>query len=48
MKIMKDKLFLKIEPEGIKIRISKLKIGIIIDEGENLFLKLDKIDEKNF
>ena len=46
MRIMKDKLFLKIEPEIIKKRISELKIGILIDSGENLFLKLDKIDEK--
>ena len=46
MKIMKDKSFLKVEPEIIKKRINKLKIGIIIDSGQNLFLKLDKIDEK--
>ena len=46
MKIMKNKLFLKIEPEIIKKRINELKIGIIIDSGQNLFLKLDKIDEK--
>ena len=46
MKIMKDKIFLKIEPEIIKKRINELKIGIIIDSGENLFSKLDKIDEK--
>ena len=45
-KIMKDKSFLKIEPEIIKKRINELKIGIIIDSGSNLFLKLDKIDEK--
>ena len=44
-KIMKDKSFLKIEPEIIKKRINELKIGIIIDSGKNLFLKLDKIDE---
>ena len=46
MKIMKDKSFLKVEPEIIKKRINELKIGIIIDSGQNLFLKLDKIDEK--
>ena len=46
MKIMKDKSFLKVEPEIIKKRINELKIGIIIDSGKNLFLKLDKIDEK--
>ena len=44
-KIIKDKSFLKIEPEIIKKRINELKIGIIIDSGQNLFLKLDKIDE---
>ena len=44
-KIMKDKSFLKVEPEIIKKRINELKIGIIIDSGKNLFLKLDKIDE---
>ena len=44
-KIIKDKSFLKIEPEIIKKRINELKIGIIIDSGKNLFLKLDKIDE---
>ena len=44
-KIMKDKSFLKVEPEIIKKRINELKIGIIIDSGQNLFLKLDKIDE---
>ena len=44
---MKDKSFLKVEPEIIKKRINELKIGIIIDSGKNLFLKLDKIDEKN-
>ena len=42
---MKDKSFLKVEPEIIKKRINELKIGIIIDSGQNLFLKLDKIDE---
>ena len=46
MKIMKDKSFLKVEPEIIKKRINELKIGIIIDSGQNLFLKLDKIDKK--
>ena len=46
MKITKDKSFLKVDPEFIKKRINELKIGIIIDSGENLFLKLDKIDEK--
>ena len=46
MKIMEDKLFLKVDPEIIKKRINELKIGIIIDSGEKLFLKLDKIDEK--
>ena len=46
MKIMKDKSFLKVEPEIIKKRINELKTGIIIDSGQNLFLKLDKIDEK--
>ena len=46
LKIMKDKSFLKVDPEIIKKRINELKIGIIIDSGENLFLKLDKIDEK--
>ena len=46
MKIMKDKSFLKVGPEIIKKRINELKIGIIIDSGQNLFLKLDKIDEK--
>ena len=46
MKIMKDKSFFKVEPEIIKKRINELKIGIIIDSGQNLFLKLDKIDEK--
>ena len=45
-KIMKDKSFLKVEPEIIKKRINELKIGIIIDSGSNLFLNLDKIDEK--
>ena len=45
-KIIKDKSFLKVEPEIIKKRINELKIGIIIDSGQNLFLKLDKIDEK--
>ena len=45
MKIMKDKSFLKVEPKIIKKRINELKIGIIIDSGQNLFLKLDKIDE---
>ena len=45
-KIMKDKSFLKVEPEIIKKRINELKIGIIIDSGKNLFLKLDKIGEK--
>ena len=44
-KIIKDKSFLKIKPEIIKKRINELKIGIIIDSGKNLFLKLDKIDE---
>ena len=44
-KIMKDKSFLKVEPEIIKKRINELKIGIIIDSGQNLFLKRDKIDE---
>ena len=44
-KIMKDKSFFKVEPEIIKKRINELKIGIIIDSGQNLFLKLDKIDE---
>ena len=44
-KIMKDKSFLKVEPEIIKKFLPKLKIGIIIDSGQNLFLKLDKIDE---
>ena len=46
IKIMKDKSFLKVEPEIIKKRINELKIGIIIDSGSNLFLNLDKIDEK--
>ena len=46
IKIIKDKLFLKVEPEIIKKRINKLKVGIIIDSGQNLFLNLDKIDEK--
>ena len=46
MKIMKDESFLIVEPEIIKKRINELKIGIIIDSGQNLFLKLDKIDEK--
>ena len=45
-KIMKNKSFLKIEPEIIKKRINELKIGIIIDSKQNLFLKLNKIDEK--
>ena len=45
-KIIKDKLFLKVEPEIIKKTINKLKVGIIIDSGQNLFLNLDKIDEK--
>ena len=45
-KIMKDKSFLKVETEIIKKRINELKIGIIIDSGSNLFLNLDKIDEK--
>ena len=44
-KIMKDKSFLKVKPEIIKKRINELKIGIIIDSGKNLFLKLDKINE---
>ena len=43
---MKNKSFLKIEPEIIKKRINELKIGIIIDSKQNLFLKLNKIDEK--
>ena len=43
--IMKDKSFLKVKPEIIKKFLPKLKIGIIIDSGQNLFLKLDKIDE---
>ena len=43
---MKDKLCLKIEPEIIKKTINELIIGIIIDSGQNLFLNLDKIDEK--
>ena len=46
MKIIKDKSLLKVEHEIIKKRINELKIGIIIDSGQNLFLKLDKIDEK--
>ena len=46
IKIIKDKLFFEIEPEIIKKRINELKVGIIIDSGQNLFLNLDKIDEK--
>ena len=45
-KTMKNKSSLKIEPEIIKKRINELKIGIIIDSKQNLFLKLNKIDEK--
>ena len=46
IKIIKDKLFLKVESEIIKKRINELKVGIIIDSGQNLFLNVDKIDEK--
>ena len=46
IKIIKDKLCLKVEPEIIKKRINELKVGIIIDSGQNLFLNLDEIGEK--
>ena len=37
IKIMKDKSFLKVEPEIIKKRINELKIGIIIDSAKIYF-----------